>query len=81
MNRLWDTSHYNTEEEEEEEERNQKTKVFSPDLAYKIGMKVTNKQHGIVSQNWKEAGDSAGGLAHNSSQFGNTYMHLCTVNI
>lgn len=41
-------------------------------------MKVNNKQHGIVSQTWKVAlgvgrweeggGDSAGGLAHNSSQ-------------
>lgn len=37
------TTCYNTEEEEEEEEGKQETTVFSPDLTYKIGMKVNNK--------------------------------------
>lgn len=30
--------------------------VFSPDLTYKISMKVKNKQHGIDSQTWKVGG-------------------------
>lgn len=45
--------------------------VFSPDVTYKIGMKVNNKQHGIISQKVEGSGrgDSAGGLAHDSSQY------------
>lgn len=44
--------------------------VFSPDVTYKIGMKVNNK-HGITSQKVEGSGqgDSAGGLAHDSSQY------------
>lgn len=56
------------EEEEDIEEGKQET-VFSPDVTYKIGMKVNNKHHGIVFQKWKVVVDSAGGLAHNSSQY------------
>lgn len=62
-----------------EDEGGKQETVFSPDLTYKIGMKVNNKHHGIISQKVAAGGEggggrggggvSAGGLAHYSSQY------------
>ena len=56
-----------TQQKKKEKKKKGNRNVFSPDVTYKIGMKTTNSMESFLEGG--DGVDSAGGLAHDSSQY------------